>query len=816
MKISHNWLKTYIKIDEPPHKLAEILTSIGLEVEGFEVVEQTPGGLAGVFTGEVLTCAPHPNADKLHVTEVSIGEGDPLRIVCGAPNVAAGQKVLVATLGAELTFSTGEKLTMKRAKIRGEESCGMICAEDELGLGTSHEGIIVLPPDTLVGLPAKEYLQLEEDVVFEIGLTPNRIDAASHIGVARDLAAWCQAQGAKTPYSRPSVDAFTPGSIAGVAVEVEATDGAPRYVGLTLDSIKVAPSPEWLQRRLQTIGIRPINNVVDITNYVLHETGQPLHAFDRDHVDGDIVKVRYAYEGEKFTTLDGVVRVLSSQDLMICNASTPMCMAGIFGGVLSGVTEQTTSIFLESAYFNPTTIRKSSKRHGIKTDASFRFERGADPDMALYALKRAALLLEEIAGAKVVNAPIDLYPRPVTPPEVVLAWEPLFALIGARLDKSKVKAILEGLECEAIAECDASMTVRVPLYRVDVTRACDLAEEILRIWGYNQVAIPDRVSASVTPQLTPDPERVKAKMENLFVNNGFYEIMCNSLCSSGWYENLTTFPPERLVRLLNPLSSDLNAMRQTLLLGGLEVIAYNMNRQQYDLRLFESGNVYDYHPDKKEDGLKAYRESPRVAVWMTGLAEPQQWRQTARASHFFSLKGYVEKLFAQHGLSTLGMECGEPPEDFFSQGLQYTLNGKVLAYLGVIQKKILHHFGIKQEVYAAEICWDVLFKALKGQKVTYAELPRYPEVRRDLALVLDEEVHYNDLHRIAFRTERRLLKRVTLFDVYRGEKLPAGKKQYAMGFVLQDSEKTLTDQAVDVVMSKLLDAFEKGTGAALR
>ena len=816
MKISHNWLKDYIKIDEPPHKLAEILTSIGLEVEGFEVEEQIPGGLAGVFTGEVLSCIPHPNADKLHVTEVSIGAGAPLRIVCGAPNVATGQKVLVATLGTELTFSSGEKIVMKRAKIRGEESCGMICAEDELGVGSSHEGIMVLPPATPVGLSAKEYLQLEEDVIFEIGLTPNRIDAASHIGVARDLATWCQAQGEKRPYSRPSVASFKPGSANGVAVEVEATDGAPRYVGLTLDGIKVAPSPEWLQRRLRAIGVRPINNVVDITNYVLHETGQPLHAFDCEHIDGDVVKVRCAHEGEKFTTLDGVERVLSSQDLMICNAATPMCMAGIFGGVTSGVTEQTTSIFLESAYFNPTTIRKSSKRHGIKTDASFRFERGADPDMALYALKRAALLLQEMTGARVVNAPIDIYPHPITPQEVVLAWEPLFTLIGARIDKAIVKAILEGLECETLAECDASITVRVSLYRVDVTRPCDLAEEVLRIWGYNQVAIPERVSASITPQQTPDPERIKAKMEHLFVNNGFNEIMCNSLCPSGWYEHLTTFPQERSVRLLNPLSSDLNIMRQTLLLGGLEVIAYNMNRQQYDLRLFESGNVYAYDPNRKEEGLKAYRESPRVAVWMTGLAEPQQWRQPTRTSHFFSLKGYVEKLFAQHGLSILGMECGAPPEDLFSDGLQYTINGKVLAYMGIIQKKVLHQFGVKQEVYAAEICWDVLFKALKGQKITYSELPRFPEVRRDLALVIDEETHYNDLYRIAFRTERHLLKRVTLFDVYRGDKLPTGKKQYALGFVLQDPDKTLTDQAVDAVISKLLDAFQKESNATLR
>ena len=823
MKISHNWLKSYIDIDESPQQLSEILTFMGLEVEGWEVIEQIPGGLAGVVTGEVVSCLPHPNADKLHLTEVSIGEAASLHIVCGAPNVAAGQKVLVATLGTELTFSSGEKIVIKKAKIRGEESCGMICAEDELGLGTSHEGIMVLPPDTPVGLPAKEYLRLEEDVVFEIGLTPNRIDAASHIGIARDLAAWSCAQDSARPYRLPSVDSFTPGSTMGVAVTVEAPDGAPRYAGLTLDHIKVAPSPEWLQRRLRAIGVRPINNVVDITNFVLHETGHPLHAFDRAHITGDVVKVRYAAEGERFVTLDGVERTLSSQDLMICNTDTPMCMAGIFGGLQSGVTENTTSIFLESAYFNPVTIRKSSKRHGLKTDASFRFERGADPDRAPYALMRAALLLQEVAGAKVVNAPVDLYPHPQKPVEVVLAWEPLFSLIGARIEKCRVKAILQGLECAVLSECEASITVRVPLYRVDVTRPCDLAEEVLRIWGYNRVIIPERVSASVSPELKPNPERIREKMENLFVHNGFNEIMCNSLCPVSWYESLATFPPERLVRLLNPLSSDLNVMRQTLLLGGLEVIAYNMNRQQYDLRLFESGNVYalkgEGTREKGEgtrEGLAAYRESPRVAVWMTGLAEPQQWRHEARPSHFFVLKGYIQKLFAQYGLSLYDLEHSSAPEDLFSDGVQYTLNGKILAVMGMIPKKMLNQFGIKQDVFAAEICWDVLLKAIEKHKTTCTELPRYPEVRRDLALLLDTQTHYDQVRHIAFNAERRLLKQVILFDVYHGEKLPVGKKQYALSFVLQDSDKTLTDQAVDAVMSRLLGAFEKEAGARLR
>jgi len=905
MKISYNWLKSYIKLEEQPQKLAEILTAIGLEVEGLEVEEQIPGGLAGVVTGEVLSCSPHPNADKLTVTEVSVGGDAPLHIVCGAPNVAVGQKVLVATVGTELTFSSGEKVVIKRAKIRGEESFGMICAEDELGVGTSHEGIMVLPSDTPVGMAAKDYLQLEEDVVFEIGLTPNRIDAASHIGVARDLAAWSSAHGGvqssvdygaqssvdcgihhsvhggiqgcidgdvqcgaqdsaqcsvhsdaqgsvgggvhggvhggvqcsvhggaqcSVPVCRiPSVESFSSGRGTGVSIEVEAPDGAPRYAGLTLEGISVAPSPEWLQRRLRAIGLRPINNVVDITNFVLHETGHPLHAFDCAHITGNVVKVRYAAEGEKFITLDGIERVLSSQDLMICNADSPMCMAGIFGGQQSGVTEQTTSIFLESAFFNPVTIRKSSKRHGLKTDASFRFERGADPDMVPYALKRAALLLQEVAGAKVVNAPIDCYPNPIEPPVVTLGWEPLYTLMGIRLDKSLVKNILQGLECNILMESDASITVRVPLYRVDVTRPCDLAEEILRLWGYNSVEIPERVSASFHPAPKPDPEQIKTKMENLLVANGFNEIMCNSLCPAHWYESCSTYPPEQLVRLLNPLSSDLNVMRQTLILGGLEVIAYNMNRQQYNLRLFESGNVYAQHAQNaqntpsalgvqhtldSQNALNAFRESPRVAVWMTGLADEQQWRHPARPSHFFYLKGYIEKLFAQYGLSPV--ERGDVPDDLFSEGLKYTLNEKILATVGVIQKKVLARFGIKQDVYAAEICWDVLFKALKGKKITYAELPRYPEVRRDLALILDETVGYDQLHQIAFRTERRLIKRISLFDLYRGDKLPAGKKQYALGFILQDIDKTLTDRDVDSVMLRLLNAFEKEAGAILR
>ncbi|MCL1973487.1 MAG: phenylalanine--tRNA ligase subunit beta [Bacteroidetes bacterium] len=794
MKISYNWLKTYIEVAMLPEELAAVLTSLGLEVEGWEVKEQVSGTLAGVFTGEVLTCTPHPNSDRLKITEVSVGDAPPLQVICGAPNVAVGQKVLVAT-------------EIKKAKIRGVESFGMICAEDELGIGTSHEGIMVLPPDTPVGMSAKDYLGLTEDVVFEIGLTPNRVDGASHIGVARDLAAWSNAQGGCLRCRPFSVDAFRPGKEQGVAVVVEAPEGAPRYAGLTLEKVKVEPSPEWLQSRLRSIGLRPINNVVDITNFVLHETGHPLHAFDRAHIAGDTVRVRYAAEGEKFVTLDGVEHFLSPQDLVICNNVVPMCLAGIFGGLVSGVTEQTTSIFLESAYFNPVTVRKSSKRHGLKTDASFRYERGADPDMVPYALRRAALLLEEIAGAKVISDPVDIYLHPFKPAKVTLEWEYLYALTGARMETAAAKAILKGMECVIISECDTSITVHVPLYRVDVTRPCDLAEEILRIWGYNRVEVPERVSASVAPIPKPDPEEVKAEAESLLSGNGFHEIMCNSLSPAAWYESLLTFSPEHLVRLLNPLSADLNVMRQTLILGGLEVIAYNMNRQQYDFRLFETGNVYASNPPL---------ESPRLALWMTGLAEPASWRDVARPTHFFLLKGYVEKLLGRFGISLFDGEESAAPSDIFSEGVQYLRNGKVLTCLGLIQKKLLQRFGIKQEVYAAEICWDLLLTTLKGEKITCTELPRYPEVRRDLALVIDEAVSYDQLRRIAFAAEGRLLTRVGLFDLFRGDKLASGKKQYALSFVLQDADKTLTDKAVDAAMSRLLAAFEKEVGAKLR
>ncbi|MDR2585841.1 MAG: phenylalanine--tRNA ligase subunit beta [Prevotellaceae bacterium] len=697
MKISYNRLKEYIEIEEPPLQLAEVLTSIGLEVESCEVLEQNP-----------------------------------------------------------------------------------------------------------------------QDWVFEIGLTPNRIDAASHLGVARDLAAWSYTRNKRLSVRYPDISTFVTGNGKGVSIEVDEPEGAPRYAGLTLHGIKVGPSPRWLQQFLLAIGLRPINNVVDVANFVLHETGHPLHAFDRAAIEGDIVKVRYAFEGEKLITLDGVERILSAQNLMICDAAKPMCMAGILGGLSSGVSESTTAVFLESALFHPVVVRKSAKRHGLKTDASYRFERGADPDMVPYALIRAAILLQEVAGAQVVNAPIDIYPKPIDPVAVAVNWSSLFALMGVGIDRSIVLAILDGLSCEVEHHGDTDMVVKVPPYRVDVTRECDLAEEILRIWGYNQVEIPARFTAAATPLSKPDPEQHREKMANMWVQNGFNEIMSNSLCPKAWYQGLHTFSQTHLVHLLNPLSSDLNVMRQTLLLGGLETIAHNANRKQNDLKLFEFGNIYKVDPNKIEKGLSAYHEAGRMAIWLTGFATPPQWRHPAFPTHFFYLKGHLEKLFALHGIPLSAWELGQAPEDIFAEGIQYKLNGKVLANMGIISKNLLERFHIKEDVYAAEVDWNELFQAYKNVHILFCELPRFPEVRRDLALILDQEVSYDSLRHIAFKTESVLLKELSLFDVYRGDKVPKGKKQYALSFMLQDFEQTLTDQTVANVMDRLVTAFEKEAGAILR
>jgi phenylalanyl-tRNA synthetase beta chain len=664
MKILYNWLKDYISLDMDPEQTSRVLTDIGLEVESLEVTESIPGGLNGVVTARVVTCNPHPDSDHLYLTTVDTGMGDPVQVVCGAPNVAAGQKVLMATVGTLLTFKSGDQVKIKKSKIRGAESYGMICAEDELGIGTSHEGIMVLPHDTPVGIPAAEFLGLPSYAVFEIGLTPNRIDAASHIGVARDLAAWYAGQGKEIPVNKPGVGSFKENpSGKGVRVFLDASVAAPRYSGITLSHITVGPSPSWMQDRLRLAGIRPINNLVDITNYVMLETGQPLHAFNRDAIEGDRIVVRFAQKGDRFITLDQVERTLDGEDLMICDAAKPMCIGGVFGGLQSGVTEKTTSIFLESACFNPTFIRKTSRRHGLKTDASFRFERGADPNATLYALKRAVLLMQEICGARVEGTLTDLYPQPVQPAEINLNYKRMFSLMGKDIGRSTVNRILQALEMDIIRKEPDLVTVRVPAYRVDVLRECDVVEDVLRIYGYNNIELPDRIRSSMGGIQNPEPDLVREKTADRLASVGFREIMCNSLTRASYYEKLQTYPARSSVMILNPLSSDLNAMRQTLLWGGLEAITYNNNRQQYDLRFFEQGNVYQL--TGPGESLKGYRKAGALAIFCHRDDKPQNWHTPSRPSDFFLLKAYVEDLARMFGLDLTRLECTDAPSRSF-------------------------------------------------------------------------------------------------------------------------------------------------------
>ncbi len=821
MKISYNWLKRYLSIDLEPTEVEKILTSIGLEVEAMEVVEDIPGGLAGVFVGEVIECIKHPDADKLSVTKVNTGTDKLLSIVCGAPNVAKGQKVLVATVGTTLTFAGGDVIKIKRSKIRGVESEGMICAEDELGIGTSHDGIVVLPESAVPGTSAKDFLKLESDTVFEIGLTPNRVDAASHIGVARDLFAYLKYHNYDVSLNLPSDEEFkslpiSESKIKTTTIRVTSPDGAPRYLGLTMDNVTVAPSPEWLKKSLRAVGLRPINNVVDITNYILQESGHPLHAFDYEEIEGGEVVVRRAAEGEKFVTLDGVERVLSAEDLMICDSNKPMCLAGVFGGEKSGVVEKSTSIFIESAYFNPVSIRKSSKRHSLKTDASFRFERGADPEVLPYALKRAAILLSQIVGAKVVGEMAEVCREEIKRAELSLNFERMEDLIGKRIGASNILTILELMEYEVLSSTNEGAVVSVPGYRVDVTRECDVVEDVLRIYGYNNIELPERMSATLSPGIKPDPERIRELTANLLVNNGFYEMMNNSLTKGDYYTKLKSFPAENLVKIMNPLSSDLNSMRQTLLLNALEVVAYNINRQHTELKLFEFGNVYSFVNGSYSQDLSAYKESAKLSLVLTGQGYPY-WRGRVDAGSYFMLKGYLEAVLKRFGVELFDMEYSAAPADIFAEGLIYTTKGgKQLAVMGTVSNSLLKQFDIKQAVYAAEISWDVLISIVKKQRVQYSEIPRFPEVNRDLAILLDEKISFADIRKCAYSIEKRLLKDVVLFDVYKGEKIPQGKKQYAISFTLQDTEKTLTDKYVEEIMNRFLSKFGESFGATLR
>ncbi len=839
MNISYNWLKEYVKFDLTPAEIEKILTSIGLEVEHTEQVEEIPGGLEGVVVAEVKECTAHPGSDHLHITKVDAGTGELLQIVCGAPNVAAGQKVMLATINTRLVFGDGTELKIKKSKIRGVESYGMLCAEDELGIGCSHDGIMVLGLSAVPGTPAREYLNLKTDTIFEIGLTPNRVDAASFIGVARDLSAYLKLNNLGGDLTLPDISAFDgfmkdcagkPYSGGGpIKVDVKAGNAAPRYSGVTIRRVKVEESPDWLKTKLLSIGLRPINNIVDITNFVLMEMGQPLHAFDADKIKGERVVVDFCREGTPFTTLDNIGRKLSGHDLMICNTEQPMCIAGVFGGDESGVTEKTENVFLESAYFNPVFVRKTSKRHMLKTDASFRYERGADPAITVYAMKRAALLIKDIAGGEITGPVEDVVGEPVVKKEVELDYARMQRLIGKEIGAGTIRKILEYLDMEFVQEDGCGATVKVPSYRVDVYRECDIVEDVLRIYGYNNIELPSYVKASVNTVPKPDPERVRMIASEFLAANGFMEIMNNSLTKSEYYSKLKTYPERNCVMIMNPLSSDLNCMRQTLLLSGLEVIAYNINRQAGELKLFELGNVYSFNPDYKAAGndnpdeaagdrgvLKAYGEEPMFSMFITGDGY-QSWRNKTYGGNFFTLKGYLELFLRKFGVELADLEYSPAPADLFAEGLTYAVpGGKKIAVMGTVAPARLKQFGVKQPVFAAEISWSALLRMVRKNKVQYRELPKYPEVKRDLAILLDENVSFADIRKAAFAAERKLLKSVTLFDVYKGEKIPEGKKQYALSFVLQDIEKTLNDRTVEAVMDKLLSTFKEKFGAVLR
>jgi phenylalanyl-tRNA synthetase beta chain len=813
MKISYNRLKDYIWFEESPEKIAEILTSVGLEVESIEHQESVKGGLNGVFVGRVLSCEKHPDADRLHVTTVDTGGEQALQIVCGAPNVAEGQKVAVATVGATLYFASGEEVKIKKSKIRGVESFGMICAEDELGLGNSHEGIMVLDPDSVPGTPLKNLLQLEDDVVFEIGLTPNRVDAASHFGVARDLAAYFR----KT-VSLPDVSGFMIDNYSNpYEIEIEDEDGCLRYSGITVSNVKVKPSPDWLQKRLTVIGIRPKNNIVDITNYILHELGQPLHAFDADKIAGRKVVIRTCEDETEFTTLDSEVRKLTSADLMICDLSAPMCIAGVFGGVDSGVTDETVNVFIESAYFNPVRIRKTSRYHGLVTDSSFRFERGTDPNMTVYALKYAALLIKELGEGEISSDIVDIYPQVIEPAQIEMSYSNIKRVVGKNIPATEIKSIVEALEMKIISDKDDSFTVMVPSYRVDVKREFDVIEDILRIYGYNNVDIPSQVHSTLSYVSKPDRDKLVNAVSDFLTANGFREIMSNSLTKSGYYDSLETYKPENSVKILNPLSAELNIMRQTLLFGGLEAISRNINRKNPDLRFYETGNCYSYKETQSPNPLNAYKEDSRIALFLTGDNHSLSWNQKAESSNFFTMKSLLEKLLRRFGIDIANLKADDAPKDIFADGLSLSIpKGKHVMTFGIVAKSILKAMDITQDVFFAEISFQAIINFAKQDKTVYKELARFPEVRRDLALVIDKNVNFSVLRDIAFRTEKKLLKNVGLFDIYEGDKLPEGKKQYALSFIIQDEEKTLTDKSIEQIMQNLLTTFEKEAGAILR
>ena len=829
MNISYNWLKRYIALNDSAEQVAQILTSIGLEVGKVEKVQTIKGGLEGLVVGEVITCIDHPNSDHLHITTTRVApDAEPLQIVCGAPNVAAGQKVIVATVGTVL-YDGDEKFTIKRGKIRGEESLGMICAEDEIGVGNNHDGIMVLPADTPVGMPAKEYFGVEDDTLIEVDITPNRADGASHYGVARDLYAYYQAKGIDIALTKPSVEDFQVQSNAlPIEVVVENASACPRYTGVSIKGVTIKESPDWLKKALNTIGIRPINNVVDVTNFVLHEMGQALHSFDADKIKGNKVIVKNAAEGQKFVTLDGVERTLSAADLMICNTEEPMCIAGVFGGQDSGISDSTTNVFLESAYFDPVSIRKTARRHQLSTDASFRYERGCDPNNTLYVLKRCALLIQEVAGGEIAMEITDQGETTFAPFPVELNIDRAHALIGKELGEELIERILHAMEVEILSREGKTWQLGVPRYRVDVQRECDVVEDILRIYGYNNVEFPEKLNTSLSYNPKPNPVALQIRISEQLTAQGFNEILNNSLTKVSYYEPLEQLSLATCVKIMNPLSQDLGVMRQTLLFGGLESIQRNANRKNADLKFYEFGNCYHYNAQKiadrqakdphwTYDPLYAYSEEPHLALWLTGNKTAQSWVQKEEKTSFYTLHAYVNNVLRRLGVNINSCSLEPLENELCADGMVIkSPNGKPIGFMGIVNSKLLKAFDIDNPVYYADLDWNMLLKLNKQYKPVINDLPKFPEVKRDFALLVDKSVKFADLAKAALSTEKKLLKAVNLFDVYEGKNLEVGKKSYALSFILQDAENTLKDKQIEAIMTKLQKLFEDKFGAKLR
>ncbi len=822
MNISYNWLKRYIDCSLSAEQMAQVLTDIGLEVEEVEKIEGVKGGLDKVVVGEVVECEPHKDSDHLNVTKVNVGGDEPLQIVCGAPNCRAGLKVICAMVGAVLYPDGGdEEFKIKRSKIRGVESLGMLCAEDELGIGASHDGIMELPLDAQVGQAAKDFFAIEDDYLIVIGLTPNRVDAASHWGVARDLYAYLKSRNEQVTLRFPSVDDFVVDNPAGeaIAVEVHNSQACPRYSGVTIRGCKIAPSPEWMQSALRAAGISPKNNLVDITNFIMHELGQPLHAFDADKIEGGRIVVRTCDDGAKFVTLDGVERSLTREDLMICSEQRPMCLAGIYGGLDSGVSDSTENIFLESAYFNAVWVRKSAKRFALSTDASFRYERGADPNMTVVALKRAALLFKELAGGEICGEVVDIYPTKVEDFRFSVSMDNVRKLIGKQITSDEIRTIITALDIVIESESGEVLEVAVPAYRVDVQREADIVEEVLRIYGYNNVEIPTSVKSTISYTPSPDKVRLTEMASNLLTDSGYTEIMSNSLTKASYYQNLESYPASRCVKILNPLSGDLNVMRQTLLFNMLEAVELNTNHRNPNLKLYEVGNCYffDDKADSAENKLAPYSELSRLAIAVTGADQTLSWRGKAQSATFFTLRAAVEKLLARFGINIYSLKSGAAEHgELFSDSVSLSLNSKVLVEMGVVSGDIAKSFSLKEEVYFAEINFAELLRSTRKHKVTVKELSKYPEVKRDLALLIDCDMTFEKLRQVALAAEKKLLKEVSLFDLYQGDKLPEGKKSYALSFILEDRNQTLTDKAIEKAMSSIQRQLEQQCGATLR